>query len=119
MAPASMPKREGINHLVRELYAGAPTPEVLITSWEYHGRYYGTAQPSAPGRRSAVRTGAGQPPVSNDVGAQATPVEPWEPLPFEPVASRRELEMLAAPLPPNINNQGELARSGFDSGRQS
>ena len=40
--PTTMPKREGLNHLVREIYAGAPAGEVLITSWEYHGRFYGT-----------------------------------------------------------------------------
>ena len=103
-APANMAKREGINHFVRELYAGAPTPEVLITSWEYHGRYYGTANHPRPAGDQRSEP-AQQAPVSNDVGAQATPVEPWEPLPFEPVASRRELKMLAAPLPPNINTK--------------
>ena len=40
--PSLMPKDEGLRHLLRELYAGAPEGELLITSWEYHGRFYGT-----------------------------------------------------------------------------
>ena len=40
--PAQMPAAEGVKHLVRELYAGVPAAEVMITSWEYHGRFFGT-----------------------------------------------------------------------------
>ena len=42
-APAYMPKREGIRHLVRELYAGVPRSEILITDWDYYQRFYGVA----------------------------------------------------------------------------
>jgi acyl transferase domain-containing protein/acyl carrier protein/NAD(P)-dependent dehydrogenase (short-subunit alcohol dehydrogenase family) len=42
-APAFMPKREGLRHLLRELYAGTPESEVLITDWDYYQRFYGVA----------------------------------------------------------------------------
>jgi NAD(P)-dependent dehydrogenase (short-subunit alcohol dehydrogenase family) len=35
-----MPKREGLRHLLRELYAGQADSEVLITDRAYHNRYY-------------------------------------------------------------------------------
>ena len=40
--PSRMSKQEGLRHLVRELYSGTPIAEVLITTWDYHGRFYGT-----------------------------------------------------------------------------
>jgi len=42
-APAYMPKDEGIRHLVREIYAGVPRSEVLITDWDYYQRFYGSS----------------------------------------------------------------------------
>jgi acyl transferase domain-containing protein/NAD(P)-dependent dehydrogenase (short-subunit alcohol dehydrogenase family) len=42
-APAYMPKAEGIRHLLREIYAGTPQSEVLITDWDYYQRFYGAA----------------------------------------------------------------------------
>jgi len=60
-APAYMPKREGIRHLLRELYAGTPQSEVLITDWDYYQRFYGVAflelQPLDPGEASAAPEG--------------------------------------------------------------
>ena len=38
--PALMPKAEGIKNLVRELYGHAEDTEVLITDWDFYGRYY-------------------------------------------------------------------------------
>ena len=40
-APDLMPVDEGLRHLLRELYAGLPESEVMITNREYHQRYYG------------------------------------------------------------------------------
>lgn len=37
-----MPKRTGLAHLLRELYSRPADTELMITDWEYHGRYYGT-----------------------------------------------------------------------------
>ncbi len=39
--PGQMPQEEGVRHLIRELHAGVPKSEVLITDWDFHGRYYG------------------------------------------------------------------------------
>ncbi len=38
-----MPKATGLAHLLRELYARPSDTELMITDWEYHQRYYGTA----------------------------------------------------------------------------
>lgn len=35
-----MPKRDGLSHLIRELYAGQADSELLITEPAYHGRFY-------------------------------------------------------------------------------
>ncbi len=40
-APAPMSSAEGLRHLLREVYAGGPCSEVLITDWDYHQRFYG------------------------------------------------------------------------------
>ncbi len=40
-APGPMASTEGLRHLVRELYAGGPRSEVLVTDWDYHQRFYG------------------------------------------------------------------------------
>jgi NAD(P)-dependent dehydrogenase (short-subunit alcohol dehydrogenase family) len=40
-APAPMASAEGLRHLLREVYAGGPRSEVLITDWDYHQRFYG------------------------------------------------------------------------------
>ncbi|MEX2112415.1 MAG: phosphopantetheine-binding protein [Pirellulales bacterium] len=95
--PTNMPKREGINHLLREIYAGGPEGEVLITSWEYHGRFYGTEYHPRP-------DGTVPKPGSinlNSTVAQASPVQAWNAWPFAPQVSRHELKMVAAPLPPD------------------
>ncbi len=36
-----MSSAEGLRHLLREVYAGGPRSEVLITDWDYHQRFYG------------------------------------------------------------------------------
>lgn len=72
--PTSMNKEEGVRHLIRELYAGAPDAEVMITDDEYHGRYYEVPHPPRP--------------LPDD--ATVIPNE---------IASRHQLRMVAAPLP--------------------
>jgi len=42
--PTPMPKRDGVRQFLREIYAGLPCSEVLITSPEYHERFYGSGQ---------------------------------------------------------------------------
>ena len=39
-APKLMPVAEGLRHLLRELFAGVPKSEILITDWDYHQRFY-------------------------------------------------------------------------------
>jgi hypothetical protein len=56
-APAYMPKHEGIQHLVRELYAAAPHSEVVIADWDCYHRFCG-----------------GRP---KDLPPQATPAVAW------------------------------------------
>ncbi|MGD9721270.1 MAG: beta-ketoacyl synthase N-terminal-like domain-containing protein [Pirellulales bacterium] len=104
--PSLMPKREGVAHLLREVYAGAPEGEVLITSWEYHGRFYGTDHhPKFAGAADEMDGIA-----ANKSVAVEPSTEPWPPLPFEPIVARHELQMVAAPLPPG--SSGELAWKG-------
>ncbi len=35
-----LPAAEGVRHLVDELLAGCPEPEVIVTDWQYYKRYY-------------------------------------------------------------------------------
>ena len=73
--PTQMPMAEGLRHLVRELLAGVPKPEILITSWNYHGRYFGTKDHPAP-----------------KVDGPTAPIHtPWEPTPTTHIASRSVL----------------------------
>ena len=46
--PVPMPKREGVRQFLRELYAGTPCSEVLITSREYYERFYGNPDGKPP-----------------------------------------------------------------------
>ena len=39
--PVPMPKQEGVRQFLRELYAGTPCSEVLVTSRKYYERFYG------------------------------------------------------------------------------
>ena len=109
--PGHMSKQEGINHLLREMYAGAPISEVLITTWDYHGRFYGTEDHPKPGDED----GPSQSPTDSIPSTEAaTPIAPpapvvkparpapqakWDPVPFVPLTYRSELRMVAAPLP--------------------
>ena len=95
--PVPMPKVEGIRHFLRELYAGAPVTEVLITDDDYYGRYYSTEhQPQSAGE--SRRT----PSLADFV--QPTSVAPvqhtWESLAYKSIASRHILKAMPAPLPP-------------------
>ena len=47
--------REGIRHLLRELYAGMPRSEVLITDWDYYRRFYIDKKRSSPQERTAAK----------------------------------------------------------------
>ena len=87
--PSRMPKDEGIRHFLRELYAGAPESEVMITSWEYHSRYYGTEHhPASAGTTEPpVQIPTAQSPAAKPSSTVDAP-EPagnWEPLPFKPL----------------------------------
>ena len=111
--PARMPKDKGVKHLLRELYAGPSEGEVLITDWEYHGRYYGTehhpkplpdgesspavsAPPAAqPSDKTASLAGA----PSALAPATAATGEAWDAPPQKRIAARRELRIVSAPLP--------------------
>jgi NAD(P)-dependent dehydrogenase (short-subunit alcohol dehydrogenase family)/acyl carrier protein len=112
--PSRMSKQEGIKHLLREMYAGTPISEVLVTTWDYHGRFYGTddhPKPSADrdpelspadvaGTPAEAKPAA--PPAVGTASSNTTksPAAIWEKLPFEPLTSRHELRMVAAGLPP-------------------
>jgi NAD(P)-dependent dehydrogenase (short-subunit alcohol dehydrogenase family)/acyl carrier protein len=99
--PTTMPKREGLEHLVREIYAGAPEGEVLVTSWEYHGRFYGAEYHPRPDgtvpEPGSIRLGSNT--------GEAAPSSPWEPWSFAPLVSRHELRMVDAPLPAGSPSQ--------------
>ncbi len=69
-APDSMPKREGVEHLLRELYTGSSSTEVLITNWDYFLRFYpdprkntsvGTEQAEEAGHPAATSSQDEQP----------------------------------------------------------
>ncbi len=94
--PSQMPKVEGLRHFVRELYANAPESEVLITTWEYHGRYYGTGYRRKPASQGLA------PESEEDGRATAAPTvaaeSKWDPFPQPKLASRNVLVMANAPL---------------------
>ncbi len=116
--PAQMPMVEGLNHLVRELYAGVPEGEVMITSWDYHGRFFGTedhpkeapdggAGPPAPSKarepkRSPPATTApgGTSPSPSAATRPPAARSTWDKWPFAALTSRLEPKMEDAPLPP-------------------
>ncbi len=114
LGPTHMPSEEGVRHLVRELYAHVPRAELLITTWEFHARYYGTwfhpkellerqaaqraaAATAAPA--SVAPSGADAATAASSV-ADASAAAQWDPLPFEQVVQRHELKMIPAPLSP-------------------
>ncbi len=72
-APASMPKREGVEHLLRELYAGPSCTEVMITNWDYYLRFYPDPRPAGraerPGATARAEAG-GAPEVRRGALAQ-------------------------------------------------
>jgi acyl transferase domain-containing protein len=39
-APKPMPASEGVRHFIREIFAGAPSTEVMITDWDCYQRFY-------------------------------------------------------------------------------
>ncbi len=105
-APELMPVHEGIRHFIREIYAGVPESEVLITNTEYFQRYYGATSytlPDAPPVPAPVKTA----PV------KATPAKPTkvdDSLPGDPkwdkplsvserIARRAVLRAVETPLP--------------------
>ena len=97
--PSLMPPAEGVQHLLRELDAGLPESEILITSREYHGRYYGTkTQPPA-----AATPDDG--PLPNSAV--------WPPRPASEIASRFTLRAVAAPLAPTSGAAPRLARPAW------
>jgi NAD(P)-dependent dehydrogenase (short-subunit alcohol dehydrogenase family) len=87
--PTHMPKREGVEHFIRELYAGTPDSEIIITTWDYHGRYYTT-------KHHPKRAEAAEP--TRQADAEVSP-ELWGPWPLVPIARRLETQMVEAPLP--------------------
>ena len=117
--PEQMPTAEGLRHLVRELYAGVPAGEVMVTSWDYHGRFFGTedhpketpdggagpASPAAAPERSSDRPAtattskSGTPTAARKLASPAADAT-WPKLPFERLTERLELKMEAAPLSP-------------------
>jgi malonyl CoA-acyl carrier protein transacylase/acyl carrier protein/NAD(P)-dependent dehydrogenase (short-subunit alcohol dehydrogenase family) len=87
-APAPMSSAEGLRHLLREVYAGGPRSEVLITDWDYHQRFYGPgANEKQPGE---LASGNGKPSAGLIV----------EPAPaIARIARRFVLRTFDAPLP--------------------
>ena len=114
--PQQMPSVEGLKHLVRELYAGAPDGEVMITTWEYHGRFFGTEDhpkeapgggPEAPSKAAAPKaerpaTNSPSAPAPSPSAAAMPPAAEaaWQKWPVKALTSRLELTMEDAPLPP-------------------
>jgi len=82
--PTLMPKREGIAHLIRELYCPAREHEVLVTSWDYYGRFYGDG------------------PTADTIVQDTLPASrarlPAESVPGKRIASRYILRLVDAPL---------------------
>ncbi len=89
--PKLMPMREGIRHLLRELYAGAPRSEVLITDWDYYRRFYVDKKRSSPQGESAARSDSA--PIESEAPAESkSSAAPT-------IAQRRVPRMVDAPLP--------------------
>ncbi len=78
--PELMPKHEGVAHFLRELLGGQRQPEVLITDFEYHSRYYKLDE-STPTQSAAAHTTS------------------WTPSPVKLIAKRHRLTTVPAPLP--------------------
>jgi len=86
-APQFMPKREGPLHLLRELYAGVPRSEVLITDLDFHSRFYGPIAPATPAAAPAT-------PETPPTSPQEPPVSAQEPT----IAQRFVMRLVDAPL---------------------
>jgi len=69
-----MPPREGVEHLLAEIAAGCPEPEVVITDWRYFKLRHPDPLwlPPDPRRPEAAISAASSPPAP-DSGAQAAP----------------------------------------------
>ena len=87
-APAPMSSAEGLRHLLREVYAGGPRSEVLITDWDYHQRFYGPGASEKHPDDVAADDGK---PVTGSV-VETAPARPR-------VARRFVLRTFDAPLP--------------------
>jgi acyl transferase domain-containing protein/short-subunit dehydrogenase len=87
-APAPMSSTEGLRHLLREVYAGGPRSEVLITDWDYHQRFYG---PGANEKHpDGIASGNGKPSAGSIV--ESAPA-------VSRIARRFVLRTFDAPLP--------------------
>ena len=82
-----MPKREGVRQFLRELYAGNPRSEVLITSREYYDRFYGNPEENLQQRQQEGKTSKSGP-------ADTAVVQPTS----DPVTRRLVLRLFDAPL---------------------
>ncbi|MCG8587652.1 MAG: SDR family NAD(P)-dependent oxidoreductase, partial [Pirellulales bacterium] len=85
LAPELMPLAEGVQHFLREIHAGVPDREVLITNNEYFRRYYGEGSEQIPDAPPLPEPGA----VARDEAIAAT----------EKVTKRLVVKMCDAPLP--------------------
>ncbi len=89
-----MPKRTGLAHLLRELYARPADTELMITDWEYHQRYYGTTF-TETAKRTDLLGAPGQAVPTFGAPRQDGSQQPATPH----IADRVVLRMADAPLP--------------------
>ena len=119
--PRQMPKQEGVWHFVRELYVRNGNPEVLITDWDYYARYYGTKDvPPSALPPSGVTTSApdNAPTTDGRPGSDAAENRSggrWPAAP-ERIASRREIKLVAAPLPMGIPQMPQVGGTAYTLG---
>jgi NAD(P)-dependent dehydrogenase (short-subunit alcohol dehydrogenase family) len=86
-----MPKRTGLDHLLRELYSEPTASEVLITDWEYHQRYYPSNYDEVARRTDLLGAPGSVVPTADAVKTR--------------VADRNILRMVDAPLSAGATNQ--------------
>ena len=62
-APKPMPVAEGVRHLLREMFAGIPQSEIMITDWDCYRRFYkdGAEEEFRAGREDSQRAPSAAP----------------------------------------------------------